>query len=277
MNESFRDPTFAATLRRDALLADRDPNRVQSRAVDEVRVRRLARIAAGAVLVCGGGAIAAVFLAALVTRTTAGGTWWLDAPPAESMPAVLYTTWGLACAVYGLARLGLRVAPASRAEPDADVFAELARLESPRGASAVAALETASVALPLAGLALTAPLAIHALVAWVTTRGEGFHAWMSLSVMLVGHAHLALALCAALFARKLRGTPGVLIAEGTGRAGWRALGVAALVAAVPGIVLLAVPPVLVFVTGALFVPASFAAAGRCVVRERRMLGELDVG
>jgi hypothetical protein len=50
------------------------------------------------------------------------------------------------------------------------------------------------------------------------------------------------------------------------------LGVVTLVSAVPFAILAFVPPIVVFTTGVLFVPASFGYLGRLVARERAALG-----
>jgi hypothetical protein len=137
------------------------------------------------------------------------------------------------------------------------------------GAAALAAaLELGSVAWPLAGLAMLAPLTLHALVSGATGLAH-FSDWIVMSVHWVGHAHLALALMAWRFARIIRRSQTAELPQAG--SGWTALLVATGAAVVPGIFLLALPPVLVFVTGAAFVPASFILARRAVALERGRL------
>jgi hypothetical protein len=62
--------------------------------------------------------------------------------------------------------------------------------------------------------------------------------------------------------RRARGTPQLV------GGGWAAYGWTCLAGAVPGFLLLGVPPLLVAVTGLTFIPASFWLARRAVLRER---------
>jgi hypothetical protein len=57
--------------------------------------------------------------------------------------------------------------------------------------------------------------------------------------------------------------------------GWKALGIAVLVGAIPGAALYLLPPILVAVTGVLFVPFSFASLRDRVAAERVKLGLLE--
>jgi hypothetical protein len=51
----------------------------------------------------------------------------------------------------------------------------------------------------------------------------------------------------------------------------RALGITTLVSALPFALLYLIPPILVFVTGVIFVPVSFSALTRIVEAERHQL------
>ena len=87
----------------------------------------------------------------------------------------------------------------------------------------------------------------------------------------MGHAHAALAICAArhatLIQRELdRGAP----VEGLSRGLWAVLWSAAA-AALPGAALLFVPPLLVAVTGLVLVPFTFGWAARAAVMERALI------
>lgn len=121
-----------------------------------------------------------------------------------------------------------------------------------------------SLALPMMGLSLLLPLSIHAL-AHVALGVDHFAGWAAISVIVVGHAHLALAaLCARAAFRVSRGEPR--------QSALAVLFIVAGVACVPGLVAFAIPPVLVFFTGALFVPWMLRAVDRTAERERREMG-----
>jgi hypothetical protein len=177
----------------------------------------------------------------------------------------------------------LRRLVARLSAPSGDLERDLERLErAAPGAEARAAadrLERASVALPLMGLAMLAPLTIHLAVYRVCMfeprmeSPHGYDKWIAFSLVIVGHAHLVLALCAWLYARKLRREPAWKLRSNViRRDGWHALLWATLAGAVPGALLFLIPPLLVLATGALFVPLAFWAMGRRVLLERALLG-----
>lgn len=156
-------------------------------------------------------------------------------------------------------------------DPWPKVSAELARLEAP------------ALILPLVLASLVLPLAAHAAVyfpiAALTHTGEpltGFSMWMYLSAMVVGHAHVALAICAGLFGRKLAASPTDENDDEATRKAWvRAYWIAVGVASVPGILLLAVPTVLSLATGIAVIPLMFRAAAKLARRERAVTDELE--
>lgn len=130
---------------------------------------------------------------------------------------LLFLAWPIAMAAAALARLFARplVALSGRVSLSGDLGADLARLEAVeplRDARDVAtAWERRSAALPMAAVSLLAPLTIHAIV-WIglTRAAEpssgmaDFGSWIALSVIIVGHAHLALLVCAVRWAWRLR-------------------------------------------------------------------------
>jgi hypothetical protein len=130
-------------------------------------------------------------------------------------------------------------------------------------------LEGPSYSLPLVGLALVAPLSLHAPL-FLLAPDEGMsslHSWITASVFLVGLAHLTLAVMSYRFARRLhRGL--VLAAD---RESLLALCVTIAAGCVPGVFFAGIPPILVAITGLLFVPASFLAMERRQRRERGLL------
>jgi hypothetical protein len=137
--------------------------------------------------------------------------------------------------------------------------------------------EFAAVALPLTGISLLAPLTLHWVVAVAFLGGassdEGFRtAWIPVSALIVGHAHLALVIACVWWARSLRTREALEARLLINRTWGTALAVTVATACVPGVVLLALPPILVALTGLVFVPWMFRAMAAVLVRERAMLG-----
>ena len=245
--------------------------------VELVHRRRLARAAAGATGVAAVVALVSLELVTFIDRH--------DAVEGGLATSILVLGWAAAAAVYLVVRLAaharLRAVIARALRPSGDMERDLERLErlAPDAPARIAAdrLERASVALPLMGLALLAPLTIHWLVYVVANLGDLSHThhfdeWIAMSLVIVGHAHLVLAFLAYRFATKLRRSAAADPAAAPGKHGWIALAFTTLAGAVPGIVLFAIPPVLVAVTGLVFVPLGFYAVGRRALAERGPLG-----
>jgi hypothetical protein len=201
---------------------------------------------------------------------------------------LLLSAWPAACVVAALGR-GLAqplLSRHARVPMSGDPAVDLARLEASdplRAACGVAmAWERRSSALPLAALSLLTPLTLHAIVLAVTsstpfgepiggTYLEDFGKWIGLSVWIVGHAHVALLVCAVRWTSRMRALPTSELRR-PGIPSWgRALLVSTGVACVPGILFLAIPPALVLVTGALFVPLMYGWMARTLERERTAL------
>jgi hypothetical protein len=140
--------------------------------------------------------------------------------------------------------------------------------------------ERAGAALPLAALSMVTPLTLHFLV-WflgvgpvrMSSHAAEFGEWISLSAMIVGHAHLALALCSVGWACSLCKRATSELDAGLCGSAFKALGITVGVACVPGLVLLAIPPLLVAITGAVFVPAMYTNTVSRLSRERLALAE----
>jgi hypothetical protein len=139
--------------------------------------------------------------------------------------------------------------------------------------------ERKSAALPLAAVSLFAPLCIHGFVWFVVSTPSSafssgmndFGTWIALSAIIVGHAHLALLVCAVRWACKLRSVETGALRVGLGRAWGTALLVSGGIACLPGIALIAIPPILVLVTGLTFVPLMYHWTARTIQRERMAL------
>lgn len=209
-----------------------------ARATVRVRARRAARVAGslallgGALLLCAD-ALEVVDVDALVALA---GAW-------------------LGAGVTGLLAYGV-VRATARPDPT------LLRALGPGTAS-----EKLSLVAPAVAVSLVAPLSLHGVVSLLLGCGPSattFDDWVRLSLILVGHAHVALALRASFDA----------IAASEDRGSLRplpAVGLATLVASVPGVLAYAVPPVLVFITGAAFVPALYGAIRRWRDDDRALL------
>ncbi len=239
-----------------------------------VGAARLARAAAGTV-----GLAAAAATVAGAFRDDGGATYALIGGGLLAMCAYVGVR---ALAAFGglFVRRGRWRIPELTGQLDVD----LARIDASHPTAALARrverLEIWSTALPLAAISLLAPLTLHFLVGllfgWTSSpyrsTAEEFTTWLRISLVIVGHAHLALMACAIAFARKMKrldtlGVAGLMI-----HAEWaKALGIAVAVAAVPGIILLALPPVIAALTGLVFVPAAFISTRRRVLDERAVV------
>lgn len=137
-------------------------------------------------------------------------------------------------------------------------------------------LEKAALVWPLVLASFFLPLAVHGAVyapfaafGGVAHPLDDFSVWVMLSTVIVGHAHLALALCAAHFGSQLADAETPAITDASTRKAWsRAFWVAVGVASAPGIILLAVPTVLSLATGIAVIPLMFRVAHQLALRER---------
>jgi hypothetical protein len=97
-----------------------------------------------------------------------------------------------------------------------------------------------------------------------------FDTWIVLSMIIVPHAHLVVVACAARYARALvRNFPYRPENAGVGGA-LASVGYATAMSAVPGIVLIGIPPALTAVTGLVFIPAMYALARHWIAGDRRI-------
>lgn len=244
-----------------------------------VAARRIGRSLAGCVGVAMGGAAFIVTLASLLAEGD-GRRYRVAAT------LLLLAAWPAALAVGVVGRLAARwlLATEARVTLTGDATRDLARLEArdPLRDAVGAAIdwERRGAALPLAALSLITPLTIHWVVYMVLSSSgpsslqslmDDFGTWVTLSVVIVGHAHLALLVAAVRWAVKLRTLPTDLIRIDVHRRWGVALLVATGIACIPGIVLLAIPPILVAVTGLLFVPAMYLVTARNLAVERAAL------
>ncbi|MEO1336667.1 MAG: HEAT repeat domain-containing protein, partial [Myxococcota bacterium] len=123
-----------------------------------------------------------------------------------------------------------------------------------------------SLFLPLIGVGLLLPLSLHLLVAVVIGAFSwiGFGLYMAISAITLLPAYGVLIRQCIRYGRSLAGMSAEPVLD---QPGGHALAVTFLASFVPGIMLMGVPPVLVAVTGALFIPAMFAVARATYHRE----------
>jgi hypothetical protein len=263
----FRSLEPVAKMRWEAFASsDHEPSIRQLRAV---LAARLARVAGGAAGVVAG---VAVFVLAIV-RLTLPERLVERAPRLGEFLGVgafgALAVWFLARAALPLAlrRAFSRVPSIGRGSP-AEVAAFEAQHPVRVAARTLARIEPWSVALPLVASALLAPLTSHMLLAFVLSGSfePGFDDWISVSVVVVGHAHLALAVHGVVWARRVARTPRDLLPTLPGWLwGW---GAAVIAAAIPGSILYLVPPLLTAATGLVSVPPAYLLLRRSVVAER---------
>ncbi len=247
----------------------------------EVYQRRWARCAFG---------VGGIVMAGLLVDAALGGR-----PP---LTPILDGSWFVLGVLVLISRpaalLALRRDLALRFAPTDDLAGDIAALTATTAERAIATaadrLETRSVALPLTALALLLPLTLHRIAALLLGlagarlpyAGPAMDAWIRSSMVLVGHCHILLALLACLFACDMRRHPDYPETAMAQRAGWAAFAWTSL-ASIPtatlclalwpleGWMLFMLVPPLVTLTGLLFVPTAFLAAGRAVARERLVL------
>lgn len=282
MRATYRNDEDVARLHIESLLAR---HRRQVEALPEhlprLYRRRVARSLAGQVAL--GGTIPVLVTAAAPYLPGLG-----DLRPGAVTAALLAPCAVSACAYLAGLRLAdarLRRALSLEVQRSGDVHADRARLEAAapdaRVRGMVDAEERRSVALPLAGLVVLAPLLLHLVVyrllgwsSWSVTWSElfdRFDGWIRISVAIVGHVHAVAAYLAFRYARTLRQTSTRDLADDPPPGGLRALGYAVLASAIPGVAFFLLPTLVVALTGAFVMPA-FALARDRLLQERRQLG-----
>jgi hypothetical protein len=260
----YKDHLFAARCRLEQLNGrSQTPSPVLPRDLVATYSHRKARTWAGAT-----GAVGACVLAVTVINGGAHAS------------SVLLATWAAMGWAYltSLLTSGAWLRRAVR-QPDTptDPLTELERLESKVQLRAALArthrAEVLSTALPLVVLSLLCPLTLHMgfSFAFLQVDVDEFNRWIVGSYALVGHAHLTLLVFSVRHVLRVRreldhGQPPV----GTSR-GFKALVWSTVAGAIPGIVLLCIPPALVFLTGVAFVPWMFAWAAKRIRTERQVL------
>jgi hypothetical protein len=265
----YRDSLFAARQRLSAVLTRRERMlaRVEPLPKQLLR-RRIARSVAGGVGIAAG---LLMFLTPLVTYLIGLEKpgwlvvgWLFAAPPLALLGYQLGWVAGRGhtstCMHEGMALSDDAVADLERLEhtpPPAELLID-----------AAARWERRSVGLPLAAAALLLPLALHLTVYALffdRFNVNDFAVWITISGVVVGHVHLTLAVLAWRYVGKA--------SRGRAEAAdlWRVWWVSALISLVPGVVMMAIPPILVAVTGLAYLPL-LVWARRLLEAERLQLG-----
>jgi hypothetical protein len=245
--------------------------------VQRVAARRLGRAVGGGVALV---LAVAAFAVGLESFHEAGAD---EKSVHELATTLLVAAWGAGIvAALGSRWIGRVVLTATLDAPlrfSGNVAADLASLRTrdPLEASTARAArwERASAALPIAAVSLLAPLTIHWLV-WsslsLASQGkvsfDDFGQWIAWSAVIVGHAHLAVLVGGVRWAFSLRARPTGELRRNLHKHWGVTLLVASGLACIPGIVLLAIPPMLVAVTGLAFMPAMYMITAFVVHRER---------
>jgi hypothetical protein len=273
----YRDGTEGARAELKELMAGRFRELEDMPATyQRVYARRWGRAAAGATLVAGGVAMFALAIGRAIDST------WLAPRSSGVLTNVLVASWLAALIAYLFAtawsavRFGDRLTGAFTLTGSLFTDIERARNVSPRALAGHAAsrVERWSVALPLMGLALVLPLTLHLIAStvldarWPAPRE--FDSWIIMSAVLVGHAHLVLAFKGWQFGRRIvqRGVPELRTVAS--QEGWSAWKWTVAVSAVPGLIIIGIPVVVVAVTG-MYIPFAYCGLASRIRSERLAL------
>ena len=259
----YKDHLYAARCRRESLLKKSSVRTVPWSLLHLLGARR-ARAGAGAVGVFGFVVMgAAAVLGDGYSSDALCGTW-------AAMAAVYWATrrWSH----WSVCREGRRLLTRTPR-----VYEDLDQLDSGgvRGMIRRQAmrLEKRSFVLPVVAVSLLGPLTLHYIIgaSLLDVGEEGFSHWVLLSLILVGHAHITLLIFSVTHVSRVRRE----LEDGISRCGvTRGLGAllwTATASAIPGALFLFIPPVLVALTGLVFVPWMFLWVTHRAGVERRLL------
>lgn len=261
----YKDHLFAARCRLETLISSRGIEPVPDE-LERLLAVRLARTWAGASGVLG--------FAILVLGLFFGGGYSAE---------ILVGSWGLMGVVFWFGLMVHRRRTAAQVERmlhGSRVFDLLALLDAggPRELLGRRArrMEHASLVLPVIAFSLLVPLTLHLVVGatLLDLNLAEFNYWVLLSLILVGHAHLTLLILSVVHVTRVRRELDIgLRCEGVAHGFW-ALVWTITASAIPGAIFLFVPPVLVGLTGLVFVPWMFLWVARRAQAERRLMARL---
>jgi hypothetical protein len=266
---AYRDSLEGARLRYAELLSRAGEGPSLS-AVSRVYAARAGRVWAGVAGIAGAGG--------LVGAAIVDGLHPYASQIQPTPTLVLMLCWPLMVVAYVVGALcaDLRARRVATPRRTGDVHADLARLEEADPAAEVRARARkwawASVALPMMAVAFLAPLSLHLLVALFYSGGlQGYDKWIEMSLVIVGHAHVALAIFYAVFAAKACRLDAAALEAQRSRREWSIYGWVVLVSAVPGVVLFGLPPIITAVTALFFHPLLFRGMTGTMIKERAAL------
>jgi hypothetical protein len=281
MSMAYRGLDHVADARFEELAARRMEEIKELATARRVYARRVARVVGGGVGTLGAVVVFLAAIGAMIASPSFLNTSHFDG----ALTYGLFGCWVAALVAYVIARVNAAFyIGAVLARPlvrEGDAVHDLARLETLAPARVLERrampLEGWSAALPLTCLSFLMPLTLHYVVGQLLNSGPGhglgakdYDQWIGVSVAIVGHAHLVLAICALHFGLKLarRDTPD--IAHNT--SGWlKAYGFTVLAGAIPGALFFLIPPLFVALTGIVFIPFMFIGMSNRIVGERRVL------
>lgn len=257
-----------------------------SDAVRDIYSRRVARAVAGGVAAIGG---VATLIGGAIRCLDGRSLFGTDVRAGDGrLTALLVGSIAAGALAYvparRLARRAFDVSMRRSLSLSGNARIDLVRVEraQPRrlAGELIARNEASSAALPLVAAALLAPLALHFML-WFLAALNGawprigaFDAWIAMSAPIAGLAHVVLGLLAALFGMRLPGKSTADLRVKPAQEGWFALGITCVAGMMPGALLILIPPILIGVTGLVFIPASFYLMNRAILREREAVEAL---
>jgi hypothetical protein len=274
----YRNEDFGAALRLEGLLEQRGAEVDQAASeLGGLYARRIARTAAGTAM-----------LAGFITMVFESLRTYLVDRTLDHAEPLLLGSWAAGALVYGVTYALMRLRFPGTLLPTVDLGhgprADMERVEAAAPAREARAkidrLEQDSVAFPMMGVALLAPLTLHWLVMVALPSALDHHrplgatsfgSWIGMSLVIVGHCHVAVAALAWRFAKRVRALSTLELSVAR-HGGWSAYGWT-LVSSLPVAILLLIPTTLVAITGVFFIPGMFALMHKRLLAERVMLAE----
>jgi hypothetical protein len=266
MNIAYRDSLEGARLRYADLLTRAGEGLTPS-AASRVYAARTGRVWAGVAGIAGAAGVVTMTALRFLGPHTRG----------VSPTLVLLLSWPAMVSAYIAGALGAahRAKRALVPAETGDLHADLARLEQGWSVEEVRALANrwpwASTALPMMAVAFLAPLSLHAIAATFMGALDKFDEWIALSIGIVGHAHVALAIFYAAFGSRARWLDDATLAAQPSPGPWAVYGWVVLVSAIPGILFMLLPPIITAVTALFFHPFLYRGMIRTLLKERAAL------
>lgn len=187
-----------------------------------------------------------------------------------SFAAAFVGVWGLPLICVGAAKVWLSLrwrshSAAANVMPSMAFSDEKSRVQAQK-------YSRQSLALPLFAIPLLLPLSLHYCVSVIIGAADGFYVWLGLSMVIVGHAHLALSFFGLYHSGRMVKDRELYKSKGIGRSpGILAWALAILVAAIPGVIFYGLPPFIVGLSG-FFIPLMYKHVDQAWEAEEAVLG-----